>query len=120
MKGTVEPMSSQLATARPERSSRRPPRTQPSLWRARRRRRRRRPSDPRRRRAKGAFGVAIYLRRALWSWWLWAGLAVWMLALDKWGWGGGFGVMAGAIEPGERRPADWRTLRYSRTSSGNW
>jgi cardiolipin synthase len=93
MKGAVKSMPSQFAPARSARGSRPGHRTQPALWKARRRRRRR-PSDPRQRRAKGAFGVAIYVRRALWSWWLWAGLAVWMLALDKWGWAGGFGVMA--------------------------
>src|SRR5687768_6228062 len=43
---------------------------------------------------RGRPTVWSILRRALWSWWLWAFIAVWMLASDHNGWAMGIGIMA--------------------------
>jgi cardiolipin synthase len=95
MEGTARPAPAQYAGVRSHTTQPRP-RTQPSVWRAARHRRRRgrRPHDPRKGPAKGTFGLGFRLRRVIWSWWLWAALAIWMLATDHWWWATGFGVAA--------------------------
>ena len=56
--------------------------------------RRRHPPDPRSRPPKGHVGPFTRVRRAVWSWWPWSLLAVWLVSAGSWLWASGAALMA--------------------------
>ena len=66
------------------------------------------PDTPFARRPVGLPGLWTRLRRLLWSWWLWAAVAIVLTVRDVWGWAIGTGVTAAVaylLQPTEFPPA---------------
>ena len=75
--------------------TRRPrPTSRPSPLRAAVRRHRNRPVDPRSKQPKGQIGAFTHLRRAVWSWWPWSLLALWLVSASHWLWAAAATLMA--------------------------
>src|SRR5689334_13796165 len=69
-------------------------RSRPSMWRAVRRRRHLATRLAPNRHAKGQVELAANLRRVLWAWWIWGGIAAYHAIAHKWGWAIGTGLVA--------------------------